>query len=190
VARYLCFRWTCCLRLEDGGSAWPFETLVSYHNTTRHHNPEDLDLKRHCTESLKLILLRIKPYMDLWGLQRWTLSLKYQDIFLFRVKEGVVQSIMNKVYVSNRAQNFTRCVLLLVSVKLQYGSVSWHGIWGFHGDEHSSRGLLGCDTVQWCGRMVSQPRRPQLGWVDMRDATSEASLNLRCIWLTRPHGQN
>jgi len=53
--------------------------------------------------------------------------------------------------------------------------------WGFHGSEYSSRGLLGCGSVQCCGRipifwetllppfsqwlqyyMASQPRRPQL----------------------------
>jgi hypothetical protein len=28
-------------------------TLVSYHNTTRRHSPEDLDLKHHRRESLK-----------------------------------------------------------------------------------------------------------------------------------------
>jgi hypothetical protein len=26
--------------------AWTSETLVSYHNSTQHHSPEDLDLKK------------------------------------------------------------------------------------------------------------------------------------------------
>jgi hypothetical protein len=30
-----------------------YETLVSYHSTRRHHNPEDLDFKYHRRESLK-----------------------------------------------------------------------------------------------------------------------------------------
>jgi len=34
-------------------AAWIFETLVSYSNTTRRHNPEELDLKHHRHESLK-----------------------------------------------------------------------------------------------------------------------------------------
>jgi hypothetical protein len=35
------------------GVARSWETLVPYYNTTRRHNPEDLDLKRHRRESLK-----------------------------------------------------------------------------------------------------------------------------------------
>jgi len=34
-------------------AAWVSETVVSCYNTTRRHIPEDLDLKRHCRESLK-----------------------------------------------------------------------------------------------------------------------------------------
>jgi hypothetical protein len=36
--------------------------LVSYHNTTQHHNPEDLDAKQHCHESL--ITYDVRTFVD------------------------------------------------------------------------------------------------------------------------------
>jgi hypothetical protein len=38
------------------------ETLVSYHNTTWHHNPEDLELKHHRLGSLKPVMKVILLY--------------------------------------------------------------------------------------------------------------------------------
>jgi hypothetical protein len=71
VVGYQRFRGPCCLcgrcgrkwhryrpRLERGTAPWTSVTLVSYHNTTRRQNSEDLDLKHHRRERFKTRILK------------------------------------------------------------------------------------------------------------------------------------
>jgi len=50
TVRYQRFGELCCLHLQC--EARFSETLVSYRNTTRRHNLEDLDMNLHCRENL------------------------------------------------------------------------------------------------------------------------------------------
>jgi hypothetical protein len=45
-------------------AAWTYEKLVSYHNTKRLHNPEELDLNLHHRENLKCRMLHNTSVVD------------------------------------------------------------------------------------------------------------------------------
>jgi len=47
----------------------------------------------------------------------------------------------------------TICTTDLVKLQFRENCLSYCMIWGFHRDDDSSRGLVCCDTVYWCGRL-------------------------------------
>jgi len=54
VAGYKCFRRSCYPHIQGEvmEAVWSSKTLVSYHNTTQHHNSEGLDWNFHRRENL------------------------------------------------------------------------------------------------------------------------------------------
>jgi len=67
---YQRFGGLCCLHLQGE------ETLVSYRNTARRHNPEDLDLNLHRRENLKSLIWYRKITSEIFK----CVAMKYSDV--------------------------------------------------------------------------------------------------------------
>jgi hypothetical protein len=59
------FRGLCCLHLQGEvkmALAWTSDTVLFYHNTTEHHNPEDLNFKIYNIQKFTKIFLYLLKF--------------------------------------------------------------------------------------------------------------------------------
>jgi hypothetical protein len=64
VVEYQRFNGSCCFHLHPEN-----KTSASYHNTTRRHNPEELDLNFHRRENLKSRIRKRVDFSDLFKIK-------------------------------------------------------------------------------------------------------------------------
>jgi len=112
------------------------ETLVSYHNTIRHHNTQDRDLKYHRLESLKTCNERNEWDMRNSKEHIWKMFLIQTTVHLFSLAFVVFEGAqLNQQSDSLRAE------------RLGFYSRQWQG---FLFSPHSENNPASCTVDPWC----------------------------------------